>query len=219
MNVESGLRAGDGRATGSGAGVGRAAGRGPEGGFTLVEILIVIGIIAILAGMITVGLQIARVKADEALTKTTIADLNSALERYVQDEGIYPGMELAPDAERNDFPLLFEALFGRPVPQGKGGRSAPYVRLKEENVRVWDDDLQEYRPPERSELWDTGVEKYLIDPWGEPLVYRANKGKDIAKYSFMKCIDADIYSLGPDGEDQTMLGEDVEGEVDDIGNW
>ena len=73
----------------------------------------------------------------------------------------------------------------------------------------------------RSELRDSEVEKYLLDPWGEPFVYRANKGKNLSEHMFMHNQAADIYSRGPDSEDQTMLGEDAEaeGEIDDIGNW
>jgi prepilin-type N-terminal cleavage/methylation domain-containing protein len=184
-------------------------------GFTLVEILIVISIISVLASMVLVGVQHARQGANIALAKTSVSDLTSALQRYVQDEGEYPGMALEADAQRNDFPLLFVALFGERRPKGKGGRSAPYTSPKEDDIVIYDDSLGAYRNPERHERFDEDVRKFLRDPWGEPFVYRANKGKSRAEHDFMKNANADIYSLGPDGIDQTSLGENG----DDVGNW
>ena len=184
-------------------------------GFTLVEILIVISIIAVLAGMVLVGVQHARQAANGALVKTTVSDLTNAVERYVQDEGEYPGMELESDPDRNDFPLLYVALFGEPRPRGKGGRGAPYTNPNEDNTVVWDESLQDYRKPDRRERFDDDVEKLVRDPFGEPYVYRANKGKRMADFPYMHNSTVDIYSKGPDGIDQTALSEDG----DDIGNW
>jgi prepilin-type N-terminal cleavage/methylation domain-containing protein len=188
-------------------------------GFTLVEILIVISIISVLAGMVLVGVQHARTAANGALVKTTVSDMTNAVERYVQDEGEYPGMELDADAERNDFPILYTALFGEPRPRGKGGRSAPYTNPNEDNIAVYDESLSDYRTPDNAELYDEDVAKFIRDPWGEPYVYRANKGKRRADHDFMHNPTVDIYSKGPDGIDQTALGESADGENDDIGNW
>lgn len=186
-----------------------------QAGFTLVEILIVISIIAVLAGMVLVGVQHARQGANTAMAKTTISSMATALDRYVQDEGEYPGMELEADGDRNDFSLLYTALFGTPRPKGGGGRNAPYSTVPEDNIWIYDDAIGQYRAAERRERLDDDIEKFLMDPWGEPYVYRANKGKDRAEYEFMHNPDFDLYSVGPDGIDQTQEGEDG----DDLGNW
>jgi len=186
-----------------------------QAGFTLVEILIVISIIAVLSGMVLVGVQHARAGANKAMAKTAISSMAAALDSFVQDEGEYPGMELDADSERNDFPLLFTALFGTPRPKGGGGRNAPYSTVPEDNIWVYDDAIGDYRAAKRPERLDDDVEKFLMDPFGAPYVYRANKGKDLAEYDFMHNRDFDLYSFGPDGLDQTQEGEDG----DDFGNW
>ena len=109
-------------------------------GFTLIEILITISIIAILASLILGGVTIARKKAYTTLAANTVNSLYSNLKRYVQDTGKYPGAEY-PDGE-NAFPALFEALFDERPPKGKGGPSAPYLELREKEVGVWDEDLR-----------------------------------------------------------------------------
>ncbi len=58
--------------------------------FTLLEILIVIGIIAILAALTVGGLQFAGDKSDEAKTKAIMKDFEMALEKYKSDKGTYP---------------------------------------------------------------------------------------------------------------------------------
>jgi len=188
-----------------------------RGGFTLIEILIVISIIAVLASMILGGVTLARKKAFQALATTDISNLASQVKRYYQDTGKYPGAEYK-DHE-NAFPALFEALFGLKPPQGKGGPSAPYMEFKEINVLVRDDEAAEdsegYRQATKDELYDPRVEKYLADPWGMPYVYHEIKSR--ARKDWHHGRDFDIYSTGPNKSDQTTEGAD--GAEDDIGSW
>jgi len=58
--------------------------------FTLLEILIVIGIIAILAALTVGGLQFAGDKSDEAKTRAIMKEFEMALEKYKSDKGTYP---------------------------------------------------------------------------------------------------------------------------------
>ena len=187
-------------------------------GFTLVEILIVVSIISLLAGLVLVGVQRARLHASRAIAKATVGDWSNAIGRYVQDEGKYPAQGLEPDAERNDFPLLYKALCGERRPKGPGGRSAPYITPTEEQILVYDETLGEHRTATRAERFDNDVDKFVADPWGEPYVYRCNKGHSLADNPFMHKADFDLYSTGENGTDETMLGESGE-DVDDIGNW
>lgn len=185
--------------------------RSSRKGFTLIEILIVITIIAVVASLILAGINVARKKVGISVTKTTISSLWSGLERYVQDTGKYPGREV-PDFE-NGFPALFEALFGQKPPKGRGGPSAPYVTLKEDQVFVYDENLGDIRPAESSEIYDSSWPKYIIDYWGRPLIYHENASR--ARKEYMHHPKADIYSTGPDGTDQTIDGV----KKDDIGSW
>ncbi len=180
-------------------------------GFTLVEILIVIAIIATLAAMILGGVAIVRKNTYRAIASSDVNNLMTQVKRYYQDTGKYPGTEYA-DGD-NAFPALFEALFDERPPRGKGGPSAPYMEYRQKDVFVEGDDGT-FRQADRDELFDPKVKKYMIDPYGEPYVYRENKSR--ARTPYMKSPQSvDIYSVGPDGIDQTIEGE----EGDDIGSW
>jgi prepilin-type N-terminal cleavage/methylation domain-containing protein len=195
--------------------MGSASRRG--GGFTLIEILIVISIIALLSSFVLVAVTRGKREAAGAMAKTTVTSIDNALNQFVQDEAEYPGFESPADPERNDFPLLYNALFGERRPNGPGGRSAPYMSIKEDQVGVWDDDIQTYRKATRDERDDTKVEKFLLDPWGNPYVYRCNKGKRSEGWMHNRQ-HADIYSVGPNEIDDTAAESD-EADDDDIGNW
>jgi len=185
-------------------------------GFTLIEILIVISIIAVVASLVLVAVNKGRQQASIAMATTDVATLNNALEQYVTDEAAYPGMELPKIREdENYFPKLFSALFGDRKPNGPGGRSAPYTKLTEDKVRVYDEDLDDYVKPTRDQLKNAKIPKYMADPWGNPFFYRPNKGRK--SESFMHNTQgADLYSFGPNGEDDTTTESE---KSDDIGNW
>jgi prepilin-type N-terminal cleavage/methylation domain-containing protein len=72
----------------------------PRPGFTLVELLVVITIIGILAGLASVAAYGVFVKAKAAAIKTDITNLESALEKYKLDYGGYPPSDM------NDIPLI-----------------------------------------------------------------------------------------------------------------
>lgn len=164
-------------------------------GFTLIEILIVIGIIALLTSLVVPGVLRSQLEAQEKAALGEVVALVTALENYEFDEGIFPGEELPRHADRNDFPLLYGALFGRRQPHGPGGRSAPYMRLQEARVAVRDSQSGDLRRATRQEREDDKVSKYLLDPWNNPYVYRA-VGQRVL-----------VYSCGPDGVDDTGSGE------------
>ena len=58
--------------------------------FTLVELLAVIGIIAVLAAITVGGLSFATSRADEAKTIALMEEFEIALEKYKEDYGVYP---------------------------------------------------------------------------------------------------------------------------------
>lgn len=68
-------------------------------GFTLVELLIVIAIIALLAGVTLVALRSARVFVGASTARQRLDDLSQALEIYKQKYGEYPPDCCATDAE------------------------------------------------------------------------------------------------------------------------
>ena len=64
-----------------------------RGGFSLVELLVVIIIITILAGVVAVGLMDAPGKAKKAAARSQLDALYTALTRYNLDNGNYPSQQ------------------------------------------------------------------------------------------------------------------------------
>jgi prepilin-type N-terminal cleavage/methylation domain-containing protein len=187
----------------------------PRWGFTLIELLIVISIIALLASFVLVAIQKAQQNAAVGTATATVGTLSGSLEQYVQDEGLFPGAQLKVDPERNDFPALYNALFGEAKPLGPGGRSAPYGSARDADTRVYDRETDTYRPATRAEIKKKEVDKFYSDPWGNPYIYRCNKGKRAEDW-MRNPRGADIYSKGPNEQDDTITGAE---KSDDIGNW
>lgn len=72
-------------------------------GFTLVELLVVITIIAILAALVLSTAGGIQDKAARSRAQSEIAALSAALESYKADNGDYPGWTNAPNVAGNKF--------------------------------------------------------------------------------------------------------------------
>lgn len=64
--------------------------RNSRGGFTLVEVLLVVAILGILAGVVVVNLSGRRESANIQATRASIASVCTALDLYEVDTGRYP---------------------------------------------------------------------------------------------------------------------------------
>jgi type II secretory pathway pseudopilin PulG len=58
--------------------------------FTLIELIVVVGIIIVLAGLVLSTVGYARKKSARARAETEIAAISAAIENYKSDNGIYP---------------------------------------------------------------------------------------------------------------------------------
>ena len=61
--------------------------------FTLIELIVVVGIIAILAALVLSTVGYARKKGARARAETEIAAMSAACENYKADNGVYPERE------------------------------------------------------------------------------------------------------------------------------
>src|SRR5437899_11925115 len=59
-------------------------------GFTLIELIVVVGIIIVLAGLVLSTVGYARKKGARARAETEIAAMSAACENYKADNGVYP---------------------------------------------------------------------------------------------------------------------------------
>lgn len=66
-------------------------------GFTIIELLIVIAIIAILAGLVLNNFQGAQAKARDTQRVTDVNNMHSKLEEYYNENGAYPSTIVAAD--------------------------------------------------------------------------------------------------------------------------
>jgi prepilin-type N-terminal cleavage/methylation domain-containing protein len=81
-------------------------------GFTLVELLSVIVIIGILAGLVAGGIQFANQKVAREKAKSQIKLLSSALEEFKIDNGFYPAS--GADADRSTAVLIISLGYLNP---------------------------------------------------------------------------------------------------------
>ena len=139
-------------------------------GFTLMEMLIVLGILVIVFALAAPRFFGAREKANLSATKVQIEAFRSALEKYNFDTNTFPTSEQG-----------LQALFQAPADSEEG---------EEGSASNWDGPYMN-KP---------ALPK---DPWGNDFQYAYPPERGASK-------DPDIWSWGPDGEDNTE---------DDICSW
>lgn len=137
-----------------------------RGGFTLVEMLVVLAILVLLISMVGPRILGSKQKADISAAKTQIGMLMSALELYIVDMKVYPDTEVGLNALLED-PSTDE--------EEKSKWDGPYIKKSE-------------------------IPK---DPWGNEYQYEFPG-------THTKRKDPEIWSKGPDGQDNTE---------DDVVSW
>jgi type II secretion system protein G len=155
-----------------------------KAGFTLIEILVVLVILLILAGIVVGAAKYAITKGATSRAQAEIASMENALESYKSDNGIYPSSDAASTTRAlainnavNDSISLYTALT---TPKA-------YMTFKPGQLRL--DPV-------------TG-KTYIVDPFGLPYNYYCHPIAGDQKNS----VTFDLWSYGPDNQNDT--GDDI----------
>ena len=108
-------------------------------GFTLLELLVVLGIIAMLAGLVGPQVMKHMVEAKVKAAKVQIEDLAQTLDMYKLDVGSYPTSEQGLDA-------LIEA------PDGAQRWNGPYLRKAKVPLDPWNNEYKYTSPGEHGKF-------------------------------------------------------------------
>jgi prepilin-type N-terminal cleavage/methylation domain-containing protein len=164
--------------------------------FTLIELMAVITIIVILAGLVVGGMGYVNEKQAREKARVQIALLSKAIEEYKMDMGAYPGAAANTPVAGNISAELYQALFKEgydytnPSTPPSNWTKATKIYLPELDPRSskqgWVDPVTSTTPP---------ASVPILDPWGTPYKYR--KGNNAQNPDF------DLWSSGKDAQSDT----------------
>lgn len=178
-------------------------------GFTLMEMLVVITIIVMLAGLTVAGIGFVNIRKANSQAQVQIALLSKAIEEYKLDNGVYPG-DLADSPIDGDISEeLYQALFL----DGYLDQVAAEVNPRKMYLPELDPRSGKQSWVQRS-LDDTvaNIPIKILDPWRRPYLYR--KGADAQNPDF------DLWSTGKDGKtDELNADRSIDVNRDDIRNF
>ena len=173
--------------------------------FTLMELLTVIAVMAILAGLLLPALRRARARARTAAAESMIASLQVALSMYNMDYGMYPASTAADATQNNGNSFGTTATNNLVAALTAPTLGGPYMELRGSDLDTEPTNNLSHR-------------NVVLDPWGRAYVYTARRpeaGGDASGGPFHPHPDPldntyNIYSLGPNGLTSDDAGNDVE---------
>jgi len=179
--------------------------------FTLVELMVVIGIVAVLGGILLVSLNGAGDKAKRAKAKSEISYLKNAIAAFQMEynklpqpsgSGYTKGMDISENAAM--YKWMIYALYGKDdMPSAlKTSYGSPNKRKKQFLTPQSTQNIDEYLDP-----WGNAYHIVFEKKYGEGITIDATleKATGIAKDTVLKGVDVLIWS---DGEDLVDLSEE-----------
>ena len=215
---------------------GRQIGRRRARGFTLVEVLVVIAILAVLSGLITVSVREARKFADLKIAKSGIQLLEQSALSYKNAFGDYPPTSLShsiSSIKTNRTNEGIESLILHVMARKKGGPF--HEEFSEDRLENFDGDrlptkAQKKLKAEFNLAWNTPDLLEYCDLWGNPYVYIHHRDYSLKKKqvvqtsegitsavaaksaktgTFHKPSTFQIWSFGPNRVNDNGKGDDV----------
>jgi prepilin-type N-terminal cleavage/methylation domain-containing protein len=174
--------------------------------FTLIELLVVMAIIALLIGIVTVGIHVAVEKSKITRARIEVMNLQNAVNSFYGDVGHFPKTIKEDELGK---PLTKNEVYGTSDPTGDNPVFGPYFEFK--NCQV-------------------NNEGKLLDPWGNPYGYQFPilktgdvivDGTIAANEDASKALNNDysvIYSCGPDNYSKFDASKGA-GNKNVIGSW
>ena len=109
----------------------------PLRGFTLVELLVVVAIVAILAGLLLPALSRSKAAANSAKCKSNLRQLSTGLSLFVNDFQVYPLYNsMRPENPLNPFPE-HEGTWGEALDKQMGLKGAVYTSELSADQSLW----------------------------------------------------------------------------------
>lgn len=181
--------------------------------FTLIEILVVIAIIMVLAGMTIGGIGYVRRKAAEGRTEVLMGSVSQALERYRADNGFFPEGDGGDDSTGQ----VYIALYGDGELTLNAGAVSATVPdgVVDDGAQVYLDVLNPENSKGSRNVIKEGTVYRIVDAWGKPLHYRHSVSGNEPDMMNSDA-DFDLWSYGPDGETGAAGSDESK---DDLDNW
>jgi len=147
-------------------------------GFTLLEVLVVVGIIAVLSGLV-LGVGRRAVESGKvARAKGELTALTAALGTYRRNYGDYP--------QTDEAARLLQSLLGRRSPLNQAITGPAFIEAAKFTTAGSLDPF-------------ANESAVLVDPWDQPYVYAYKSQVPWHNPGFV------LYSIGPDGADMPTL--------------
>ncbi len=177
--------------------------RNGKAAFTLIELMAVITIIVILAGLVVGGLGFVTERQAKEKARVQIALLSKALEEYKLDMGTYPPTANTTNAMPTNSAILFKALYwdsdndgaGAPVGTAAGDLDQKIYLAQLDPGTADSPNKQGWTSPTPAASASTKI----TDPWGTEIRYRSGLNASGVVNANTQNPDFDLWSSGKDG--------------------